>query len=65
MDNVVIERPLFISTALANGRERRTALMAILLSFAVFIAMVPFARVQLALMPAFIPFTSRGWSSAI
>lgn len=55
MDNVVIERPLFISTALANGRERRTALMAILLSFAVFIAMVPFARVQLALMPAFIP----------
>lgn len=55
MDNVVIERPLFISTALANGRERRTALMAILLSFAVFIAIVPFARVQLALMPAFIP----------
>lgn len=55
MDGVVDERPLFISTALANRRERRLALAVVLISLAIFIGTVPFARVQLPQVPAFIP----------
>ncbi len=55
MDAIAHERPLFISTALANPRERRLALTVILLSLAIFIGTVPFARMQLSEVPAFIP----------
>jgi PAS domain S-box-containing protein len=55
MDSVAGERPLFIATTLANRRERRLALTVVLLSLAIFIGTVPFARLQLPEVSAFIP----------
>jgi signal transduction histidine kinase len=48
-------RRAFLSTAPATRVERRIALGVILLSVAAFAAAVPFARVTLAPVPAFIP----------
>jgi PAS domain S-box-containing protein len=55
VDGVVDEQPLFISTALANRRERRLALAVVLVSLIIFVGTVPFARLQLPQVPAFIP----------
>jgi signal transduction histidine kinase len=49
------ERPIFLSTLPAGGRERRLALIVVAVSAAFFVAAVPFAKVQLAPVPAFIP----------
>ena len=49
------ERPAFISTTLAEPRDRRLALTVVLLSFAAFLAVVPFARIPLPQVWAFIP----------
>src|SRR5215207_3066078 len=44
-----------LSTLLAGPRQRRVAAAAVLLSILVFAALVPFARVPLVPVPAFIP----------
>jgi signal transduction histidine kinase len=49
------ERPIFLSTLPAGGRERRRALVVVAVSAAIFVAAVPFAKVQLAPVWAFIP----------
>ena len=49
------QRRLFLSTALATQQEKRVALTIAVIFFAAFIAIVPFVRVPLAKMPAFIP----------
>jgi PAS domain S-box-containing protein len=49
------ERQVFISTVLAKRPERRLALAFVLLSFAIFIGMIPFARLPLPQVWAFIP----------
>jgi len=48
------ERGMFMSTQLANDRHRRLALTAVLISLAIFLAAVPFARTGLMRVPAFI-----------
>jgi hypothetical protein len=45
----------FLSTAPATPRERQLALVVIVLACAGFLLGVPYARVQLAEIPAFIP----------
>jgi PAS domain S-box-containing protein len=49
------ERQIIISTVLAKRPERRLALTVVLLSFVCFICMVPFARLPLPQVWAFIP----------
>jgi hypothetical protein len=49
------ERRLFLATALATRREKNVALAIAAVSLVAFIAIVPFARVPLAKMSAFIP----------
>lgn len=49
------KRRIFVSTDLAGGRETRSALLVVLGSFVFFLAAVPFAKTQLAQVPAFIP----------
>ena len=49
------ERHVFISTALPKRSERRLALTVVLLSFAIFIGMIPFARLPLPQVWAFMP----------
>ena len=49
------ERPIFLSTLPAAGRDRRLALIVVAVSAAMFVAAVPFAKVQLAPVAAFIP----------
>jgi signal transduction histidine kinase len=49
------DRQFFLSTLSAGRRERRLALAFVLVSVAIFLAAVPFATMQLALVPAFIP----------
>ena len=46
---------IFLVTALATPRQRRTALVIAAVTLAAFLVMVPFVRVPLARMPAFIP----------
>ena len=55
MHSVLVERQIFISTALANRPERRLALTVVVLSFASFICVIPFARLPLLQVWAFIP----------
>jgi len=55
MHAVLGERQIFISTALAERPERRLALTFVLLSFATFIGMIPFARLPLPQVWAFMP----------
>jgi len=55
MPAVLGERQIFISTVLAKRPERRLALTVVLLSFASFICMIPFARLPLLQVWAFIP----------
>ena len=45
----------FLSTLPAGPGERRLALSVVLISTAIFVAAVPFARMQLAPVPAFLP----------
>ena len=49
------EQPYFISSMPAGERERRLALAVVAVSALIFLAVVPFAKVQLAAVPAFIP----------
>ena len=49
------KRRIFVSTDLAGGRETRSALLVVLGSFVLFLAAAPFAKTQLAQVPAFIP----------
>jgi signal transduction histidine kinase len=49
------EREVFLSTLPAGRAERRRALAVVLVSAAIFLAVAPFAKVQLAPLPAFIP----------
>src|SRR5512139_2448213 len=49
------QRRLFLSTALATQREKSVALAVAAIAFFAFLAIVPFVRVPLAKMPAFIP----------
>jgi signal transduction histidine kinase len=49
------ERPVFLSTAPAEPRERRLALAVVIASAAVFAAAAPFARTPLAPVWAFLP----------
>ena len=46
--------PAFLSTATAGAGERRIARVFLLLSIAIFLAVVPFAKMPLAAMPGFI-----------
>ena len=55
MHTVFGEREIFISTVLAKRPERRLALTVVLLSFAIFIGMIPFARLPLPQVWAFMP----------
>ena len=48
-------RPAFLSTLPAGRRERRIALIVVVVSVLIFAALAPFARVQLAPVWAFIP----------
>lgn len=48
-------RHVFLGTALATRRERQVALAIAAISFVVFAAAVPFARLPLAQLPVFIP----------
>src|SRR5439155_2123808 len=50
-----VEGPAFLLTHRAGPRERRRALAALIVSLLVFAALAPFAQVQLAPVPAFIP----------
>jgi signal transduction histidine kinase len=49
------ERPIFLSTLPAGSRERGLALIVVAVSATIFVAAVPFAKVQLAPVAAFIP----------
>ena len=49
------ERPIFLSTLPAGARERRLALLVVAVSAAIFVAAVPFAKVPLTPVWAFIP----------
>ena len=49
------KRRVFVSTELAGRRETRSALQVVLVSFVFFLAAAPFAKTQLAQMPAFMP----------
>jgi len=49
------ERPIFVSTLPASGRARRLALVVVAVSAVIFFAAVPFAKVQLTPVWAFIP----------
>jgi signal transduction histidine kinase len=49
------ERPIFLSTLPAGAHERRLALIVVAVSAAIFVAAVPFAKLQLAPVWAFIP----------
>jgi len=49
------QRRLFLSTALASHREKRLALAVAAIALVAFLAIVPFVRLPLARMPAFIP----------
>src|SRR5438128_6035160 len=49
------ERPVFLSTLPAGSRERRVSVVVIAVSAAIFVASVPFAKVQLTPLWAFIP----------
>ena len=53
--NSTHDRPLFISTAPARRRDRRIALAVVSLSLLIFLASVPFAKMPLTPLPAFIP----------
>ena len=53
--DLIEERSLFLSTAAPGDSDRRIALAVVLVSVLVFIACVPFAKVPLAPLPAFIP----------
>jgi PAS domain S-box-containing protein len=55
MHAVLGERQIFISTVLAERPERRLALTVVLLSFAIFIGMIPFTRLPLPQVWAFMP----------
>jgi two-component system sensor histidine kinase UhpB len=55
MHAVVGERQIFITTALAKRPERRLALTVVVLSFAIFIGTIPFARLPLPQVWAFMP----------
>jgi signal transduction histidine kinase len=48
-------REMFLSTELADRREGRFALAALLVSAVIFLAAAPFAKTPLAVVPAFIP----------
>ena len=49
------ERPIFVSTLPASGRARRLALVVVAVSAVIFFAAVPFAKMQLTPVWAFIP----------
>jgi hypothetical protein len=49
------QRRLFLSTALATRREKRVALAIAAIALVAFLVTVPFVRLPLAKMPAFIP----------
>jgi len=49
------ERPIFLSTLPAGARERRLALLVVAVSAVIFVAAVPFAKVPLTPVWAFIP----------
>ena len=49
------ERPMFLATLPAGSRERGLALIVVAVSATIFVAAVPFAKVQLAPVAAFIP----------
>ncbi len=49
------QRGAFLSTLPAGGAERRFALATVAVSTAIFLGLAPFAKVQLAPVPAFIP----------
>ena len=49
------EQPYYLSSMPAGPRERRLALAVVVVSALIFFAAVPFARLQLAAVPAFIP----------
>lgn len=49
------ERPVFLSTLLAERGDRRLALGVVLASAAIFLAAAPFAKAPLAQVPAFLP----------
>jgi PAS domain S-box-containing protein len=51
----VFEPSVFLSTATPTGKDRRLAVAAVLLSLLVFLAAIPFARLPLAQVWAFIP----------
>lgn len=53
-DQASLEQGPLLSTLPAGPRERRLALAAVSVSFAVFVVAVPFARVPLPTLPAFI-----------
>jgi PAS domain S-box-containing protein len=55
MHAVLGERQIFISTALAKHPERRRAITVVLLSFVIFIGMIPFTRLPLPQVWAFMP----------
>jgi PAS domain S-box-containing protein len=55
MLGAVGERQIFISTAPARRRERRIALAVVLVSLTIFVGMIPFARLPLLEIWAFIP----------
>jgi len=55
MSAVPEERQVFISTVPATLSERQLALTVVLLSFAIFVGMIPFARLPLPQVWAFIP----------
>ena len=48
------ERNIFVSTMTATGRDRRAALIVVLVSAVLFTCAVPFAGVPLAPIPAFV-----------
>jgi signal transduction histidine kinase len=52
----VLPGPGFLSTAVAERGERNVALAVVVVSAAIFICLVPFAKVKLAPVPAFIAF---------
>ena len=47
--------PALLSAMPARPRERRRALGALVVSVGVFLALAPFAKVQLPALPAFLP----------
>src|SRR5690348_2427754 len=55
MSGLTDDSQVFLSTLRPERRERRLAITVVLVSAALFVAVAPFAQVQLPLMPAFIP----------